>query len=353
MKKFIKILTSAFAMTSILSVATVTPIEVTRNNNINSNQIIKSNINNKQVVFQNTTNIDSILSKVPEAKVENMINDYYENNSLKNNAIFLQETSNYNKNQVIIQKMKQILNELYTHKISYKTLIQEVQNKYNNLTEKQKKFIKNKIQEAKNNRNINFQTSYFSYSVFTQTQNTQQIFDSVINNSQNVLNQLSKLKACAIAMAVATAAQWVAAAAEALIPFYGWVATGFTTAAAIADSAATAIAWTTYNQANNHLNKIIQKYLNKIRKQNWQQLKDDIKNLKSIFNGLKNNLGDLDISLGTAQGSNDADEWADPADVATDATISIVFTIIDSINLSISLTMSILFNLYTHWENQL
>ncbi|MBO6072048.1 hypothetical protein J6P59_00005, partial [bacterium] len=207
MKKFIKILTSAFAMTSILSVATVTPIEVTRNNNINSNQIIKSNINNKQVVFQNTTNIDSILSKVPEAKVENMINDYYENNSLKNNAIFLQETSNYNKNQVIIQKMKQILNELYTHKISYKTLIQEVQNKYNNLTEKQKKFIKNKIQEAKNNRNINFQTSYFSYSVFTQTQNTQQIFDSVINNSQNVLNQLSKLKACAIAMAVATAAQ--------------------------------------------------------------------------------------------------------------------------------------------------
>lgn len=97
----------------------------------------------------------------------------------------------------------------------------------------------------------------------------------------------------------------------------------------------------------------MQKYLNKIRKQNWQQLKDDIKNLKSIFNGLKNNLGDLDISLGTAQGSNDADEWADPADVATDATISIVFTIIDSINLSISLTMSILFNLYTHWENQL
>ena len=353
MKKFIKILTSAFAMTSILSVATVTPIEVTRNNNINSNQIIKSNINNKQVASQNTTNIDSILSKVPEAKVENMINDYYENNSLKNNAIFLQETSNHNKNQLIIQKMKQILNELYTHKISYKTLIQEVQNKYNNLTEKQKKFIKNKIQEAKNNRNINFQTSYFSYSVFTQTQNTQQIFDSVINNSQNVLNQLSKLKACAITMAVATAAQWVAAAAEALIPFYGWVATGFTTAAAIADSATTAIAWTTYDQANNPLNKIIQKYLNKIRKQNWQQLKDDIKNLKSIFNGLKNNLGDLDISLGTAQGSNDADEWADPADVATDATISIVFTIIDSINLSISLTMSILFNLYTHWENQL
>lgn len=33
--------------------------------------------------------------------------------------------------------------------------------------------------------------------------------------------------------------------------------------------------------------------------------------------------------------------------------ITIVFTIIDSINLSISLTMSILFNLYTHWENQL
>ena len=36
-----------------------------------------------------------------------------------------------------------------------------------------------------------------------------------------------------------------------------------------------------------------------------------------------------------------------------DSTITITFTIIDGINLSFSLTMSILFNLYTHWENQL
>ncbi|MBO6042434.1 hypothetical protein J6P52_04750 [bacterium] len=148
MKKFIKILTSAFFMTSLSSVAVLTPIEVTRNNDINSNQIIKSNINNKQIASQSTTNIDSILYKVPETKVESMIN-----NSLKNNAIFLQKTSNYNKNQVIIQN-----------------------------------------QEAKNNRKINFQTSYFYYSVPTQTQNTQQISDSVFNNIQNLLKQLSKLK---------------------------------------------------------------------------------------------------------------------------------------------------------------
>ncbi|MBO6095291.1 hypothetical protein J6P11_04805 [bacterium] len=149
MKKFIKILTSTFVMTSISSVAIITPIEVTRNNNFNSNQIIKSDINNKQVASQNTTNIDSILSKVPETKVESIIN-----NSLKNNAIFLQKTSNYNKNQVIIRNQK-----------------------------------------TKNNRKINFQTSYFSYSVPTQTQNTQQISDSVFNNIQNLLKQLSKLKA--------------------------------------------------------------------------------------------------------------------------------------------------------------
>ncbi|MBQ5492560.1 MAG: hypothetical protein IIT78_01630 [Mycoplasmataceae bacterium] len=289
MKKFIKILTSAFVMTSISSVAVITPIEVTRNNDINSNQIIKSNINNKQIASQNTTNINSILSKVPETKVESMIN-----NSLKNNAIFLQETSNDNKNQVIIQNQK-----------------------------------------AKNNRKINFQTSYFSYSVPTQTQNTQQISDSVFNNIQNLLKQLSKLKAWAIRMDLDAAAQLgIAVLEEALWPLYGGKKIGYAAAAtANADWTVTDIAWTTYDQLIITLNKIFQ---------NWQQLKNDIKSLKSIFNGFTNNLIKLDISLATAYGSNNADEWADTYDVAANETIDIGCTIIDNI---ISLTKIILFNL--------
>ena len=292
MKKFIKILTSAFFMTSLSSVAVLTPIEVTRNNDINSNQIIKSNINNKQIASQSTTNIDSILYKVPETKVESMIN-----NSLKNNAIFLQKTSNYNKNQVIIQN-----------------------------------------QEAKNNRKINFQTSYFYYSVPTQTQNTQQISDSVFNNIQNLLKQLSKLKPWATRMELDASAQWAVAAAEAAsIPFFGWIElinyNPTIVLPAIADSVAKAIAWTTYDQLNNTLNQIIQ---------NWQQLKNDIKNLKSIFNGFKNNLTKLDFSLITANVLNNAYEQADPVDKAANETIDIGFTIIDSI---MSLTKIILFNL--------
>ena len=289
MKKFIKILTSAFVMTSISSVAVITPIEVTRNNNINNNQKIESNINNKQIASQNTTNINSILSKVPETKVESMIN-----NSLKNNAIFLQETSNDNKNQVIIQNQK-----------------------------------------AKNNRKINFQTSYFSYSVPTQTQNTQQISDSVFNNIQNLLKQLSKLKAWAIRMDLDAAAQLgIAVLEEALWPLYGGKKIGYAAAAtANADWTVTDIAWTTYDQLIITLNKIFQ---------NWQQLKNDIKSLKSIFNGFTNNLIKLDISLATAYGSNNADEWADTYDVAANETIDIGCTIIDNI---ISLTKIILFNL--------
>ena len=305
MKKFIKILTSAFVATSALAAAVVTPIEVTRNNNINSSQIIKSNINNKQIASQSTTNIDSILSKVPKTKVESMIN-----NSLKNNAIFIQETSNDNKNQVIIQN-----------------------------------------QESKNNRKINFQTSYFSYSVPTQTQNTQQISDSVFNNIQNLLKQLSKLKAWAITMEKDTDAQFDVAAVEKStgewifdLPPLGWLfgvgeemyyayVAANTTNAANADLAVTEIAWTTYNQENNALNKIIQ---------NWQQLKNEIKSLKSIFNGFTNNLIKLDISLVNAYCSNNTDEWADPVDETANETIEIGFTIIDSI---ISLTKIILFNL--------
>ncbi|MBR4485983.1 hypothetical protein IKS57_01220 [bacterium] len=206
MKKLIKILTSSFLVTSALTAAVVTPIEVTKNNMDNKSSI--SNVVNKQVTNKNNSNIYSILSKVSENKIENIISKYYENNVSKNSAMFIKQSSNYNKNKMIIEKAKQILNELYNNKLSYQTLIQNVKNKFNNLTKNQKEYINNKIQNVKNKiLNINTQTSLFSYSVFTQTQNSKQMINSVINNSQSILSKLNELKGIAISMSVATAAQ--------------------------------------------------------------------------------------------------------------------------------------------------
>ena len=142
-----------FLSASVLTTAVVTPIEVTiskNNTNTTNNIETTSNIINKHISNSNGNNIDSILSKIPENKVENIINKYYSNNEFKNNAMFIKNSSNYNKNKIIIQKTKQILNEIYTHKLSYSTLIQKVKDKYNNLTKEQKEYINNKIYDVKN-----------------------------------------------------------------------------------------------------------------------------------------------------------------------------------------------------------
>ena len=194
MKKFIKILTSAFVATSALVAAVVTPIEITRNNNVSNNQKTQSNINNKQIGSENTTNVDSILSKVPETKVENIINNYFAINSSKNSAMFIENSFSVNKDKIIIQKAKQIINELYTKKLSYSTLIQKAKNKYNSLTLQQKEYIMNKIKEKQIKQSIhsNLKTSLFSYTTLVSTQtNDQEMTNSVINNSQSTLNQLN------------------------------------------------------------------------------------------------------------------------------------------------------------------
>ncbi|MBO6072709.1 hypothetical protein J6P59_03670 [bacterium] len=170
----------------------------------------QSNINNKQIASQNTTNVDSIFSKVPETKVENIINNYFAINSSKNSAMFIENSFSVNKDKIIIQKTKQIINELYIKKLFYSTLIQKAKNKYNSLTLQQKEYIMNKIKEKQIKQSIhsNLKTSLFSYTTLVSTQtNNQEMTNSVIDNSQNTLNQLNRLRAIAISMSVATAAQ--------------------------------------------------------------------------------------------------------------------------------------------------
>ena len=351
MKKLIKILTSSFLVTSALTAAVVTPIEVTKNNMDNKSSI--SNVVNKQVTNKNNSNIYSILSKVSENKIENIISKYYENNVSKNSAMFIKQSSNYNKNKMIIEKAKQILNELYNNKLSYQTLIQNVKNKFNNLTKNQKEYINNKIQNVKNKiLNINTQTSLFSYSVFTQTQNSKQMINSVINNSQSILSKLNELKGIAISMSVATAAQWVVAAAEACIWFIGWIEVGFTTAAAIADTAATVMAWKTYNQAYNPITNACGKLLTIASigfsiNDLWSSFKD----LKKFFNNLGNNLSSLNNSMDAASAADTLDLWADPANGEVEAIIDSGTIIIDYINLTLDIAMSILGGLDCNWKN--
>ncbi|MBO6041780.1 hypothetical protein J6P52_01190 [bacterium] len=79
--------------------------------------------------------------------MDNMINNYFAFNSSNkvNNLLFVQTSttynSNYKKNSSVIDKAKEIINELYTKKISYTSLMQKVKNKFNNLTPKQRKSI--------------------------------------------------------------------------------------------------------------------------------------------------------------------------------------------------------------------
>ena len=157
--------------------------------------------------------------------------------------------------------------------------------------------------------------SLFSYSIFTQTENTQQSINSVVNNNQTILSKLNELKAIAISMSVATAAQWVVAAAEACIWFIGWIEVGFTIAAASADTAATVMAWKTYNQVFNPITNANGKLLT-ITSICYST--DDLislcKDLRDCFSNLRNNLSSLNIAMDAASAANTAGSWADPAD---------------------------------------
>ena len=140
MKKVIKILTSNFIVISAMTAAVVAPVEVTKNNN-SSNLIVTSNtrskqntsnINQNKIITNKNLNIKSILLfDIPENKIDNMMNNYFiSNSSNKNSAMFIQTSnihhSNYNKDKIIIHKAKQIVNELYTKKLSLTSLIEKI-----------------------------------------------------------------------------------------------------------------------------------------------------------------------------------------------------------------------------------
>ena len=74
MKKVIKILSSSYLAVA-STTAIVTPIEVTNKCSDNNSSIITKNINNTKISTITNHNVNSILSKVPETKVENIINN--------------------------------------------------------------------------------------------------------------------------------------------------------------------------------------------------------------------------------------------------------------------------------------
>ena len=355
MKKFLKVLSGSFLAIAVVTTAIVSPIEITKNNKNSNIASTSPNIINKQIKTTKNTNIDSVLSQVPKLKLENIINNLYSNNPSKTNISFIESSSVYNNHKIIVEKAKQIINELYTNKITYNTLIQQTKNKFNDLTAQQKAYINNKIVEQKiNSSHTNTQTSLFSYPIIqlNATENNQQNINSLINNTNNILGQLNKLKGCAIAMSVATAAQWIVAPAEACIWFIGWIEVGFTIAAAIADTAATALLWLTYNQAFNPINNALGGIMTL---PSWKFLTfDDRKNLindiKDIANKtLKYNLDRLRTSMFAAEGANSADEWADSADSATITLINCTFLAIDVIDTLLDATMIVAGSVSVTW----
>lgn len=355
MKKFLKILSGSFLATTVVTTAIVSPIEITKNNKNSNIASTSPNIINKQIQTTKSTNIDSILSQVPKSKLENIINNLYTNNPSKTNISFIKTSSVNNNHKIIEEKAKQIINDLYTHKITYSTLIQQTKNKFNDLTAKEKAYINNKIAEQKiNSSHINTQTSLFSYPIIqlNATENNQQNINSLINNTNNILSQLSKLKDWAISMSVATAAQWIVAAAEACIWFIGWIEVGFTIAAAIADTAATVLLWLTYNQAYNPINNALGAIMTlpSLKFLTFDDRKHLINDVKDIANKtLKYNLDRLRTSMFAAEGANSADEWADSQDSATIALINWTFFAIDFIDTSLDAIMIVMGCLSTTW----
>ncbi|MBR4486418.1 hypothetical protein IKS57_03570 [bacterium] len=143
MKKVIKILAGSFLTTTALTATVITPIEVIKHNN----QMTVSNVNNNKTIIKNNMNMNSVLSKIPESKIDSIINNYYGTNLSKNGSMLLKETTNLKEDKIVVTKAKEIVNKLYTNKISLSSLRQEDKNRFNNLTPEQKAYIKNKILE--------------------------------------------------------------------------------------------------------------------------------------------------------------------------------------------------------------
>ncbi|MBO6022384.1 hypothetical protein J6P68_06255 [bacterium] len=155
-----------------------------------------NSINNTKICTTTNHNVNSMLSKVPETKVENIINNYFVINSSNNKTLLIQENSNTNKDGIIVNKAKQIVNELYTNQTSLSILRKNIQNKFNNLTIAQKEYIQSKIKKQENlNNKVNSKSLMFCYPTLLLTQ--QNVGNTLLTNAdlltQNIQYTLNKL----------------------------------------------------------------------------------------------------------------------------------------------------------------
>ncbi|MBR4486914.1 hypothetical protein IKS57_06350, partial [bacterium] len=205
----------------------VTPIEINAANAIsNNNPTISTSSIIHSVKTQNIQNNgNSILSDVSERKIDNMISNFYTDNPSKNISMFMKQTTNSDQDQIVINKAKMIVNKLYTNQISLSSLRKNIQNRYNDLTAKQKEYIQNKIQQNQTDLNKGFNTKQLMFcypslfilqndSNFNVLTNINSLIQNVIQNIQGILNKITGIKVFASLLTVLAIAATAIAAAD-------------------------------------------------------------------------------------------------------------------------------------------
>ena len=316
MKQLIKILAGGFLTTTALTATVITPIEVIKHNN---NQMTVSNVNNNKTIIKNNMNMNSVLSKIPESKIDSIINNYYGTNLSKTGSMLLQETTNLKEDKIVVTKAKEIANKLYTNKISLSSLRQEDKNRFNNLTPEQKAYIKNKILEESKT-HLTPKPLMFSYpdcSLLSENQSCK----NQINNFNQYNQELEKklfylevfagtLTALAIAATIVAAVQWT-------IWFIGWAEAAFTTAAVAADWAAVGLAWQSYFSSTTDIQNLFA--ATSAATSGLMSCVDVVNYLKDsseeTYDAMYHWIKQLAIARYAALGANEADLWADPSQV--------------------------------------
>lgn len=342
--------------------AVVVPIEVTKNNNT-SNLIVTSNtgskqnpsnINQSKIITNENLNINSILlSDIPENKIDNMMNNYFNSKSSnKNNAMFIQTSnihhSNYNKDKIIIHKARQIVNELYTKKLSLTSLIEK--NKYISLH-----LCIPPGGIPKGYKVIWVTSPHWGYEPhpeivpWTYGLSNQDKVDIIQQKCQSAVNTLSKLKGYAIGLTtIATITSAVAVAEASTGDEIGAL---FTAVAAGTDWNAVYWAWKTYNNGvtplQNCIAEIATIYSGAFTAHDLWVLKDK---LPDDITKIKDCLSSLNGALSGAEIANGFDIVADPENIETESTLNvIVSTTCDILNPILDSLSTVLGALDVNW----
>ena len=345
MKKIFKLLTCSFLAIS-ATTAIVTPIEINAaSSRSNNNPTISTSNFSHSVKVQNNGN--SILSNVSEIKVDNIISNFYTNNQSKNISMFMKQTTNSNQNQLIVNKAKNIVKQLYSNEISLSSLITKIKNWFNNLTPQQKAYVKNKIlQESKKHLNIQ-QPLMFCYPtvLLSQTQSYKNKLNTIHQDSQQILNKLTELKALAetlTAMAIAATAIEVV---EGAIFVVGWVEAAFTTAAVAADWIAVGFAWQAYKTTLDPIQNVFSAtsaLTSATEAITFDAYNDIVDKFEGVIDKMWPSFKELLGSIIGAEAANGADIWADPANAETVATINSIAVVVDYISTTLDVMMAAL-----------